>query len=134
MNIPIAGYETCSYGRFTFKQYIAAGAVHFVQPDIAWSVGLTECIKTAHMASAWNLPVAPHIHGSAVAVAAGLHYLAAIPNGYLAEIVYPAHPLIGDLVDHVLDVNQDGEVRLPDRPELGIELNPKTVEKYQIGR
>lgn len=134
VNIPIAGYETCSYGRFIFKEYIAAGAVHFVQPDIAWSGGLTESIKIAHVASAWNLPVAPHIHGSAVAVAAGLHYLAAIPNGTLAEIVYPAHPLIGDLVDHVLEVNQDGEVRLPDKPGLGIELNPKVVGKYRIDR
>jgi L-alanine-DL-glutamate epimerase-like enolase superfamily enzyme len=134
VDIPIAGYETCSYGRFTFKQYIAARAVHFVQPDIAWSGGLTECIKIAHMASAWNLPVAPHIHGSAVAVAAGLHYLAAIPNGTLAEIVYPAHPLIGDLVGHVFDVNQEGEVRLPDKPGLGIELNPKIIEKYRIDR
>ncbi len=33
--IPIAGYETCSYGTVSFRDYIAARAVHFVQPDVA---------------------------------------------------------------------------------------------------
>lgn len=134
VNIAIAGYETCSYGRFSFKDYIIAGAIHFVQPDIAWSGGLTECLKIAHLAQAWNLPVAPHIHGSAGVVAASLHFLAAIPNGTMAETVFPAHPLMGDLVEHVLDVNKDGNIVLTDKPGLGIELNPKVVEKYRIDK
>jgi L-alanine-DL-glutamate epimerase-like enolase superfamily enzyme len=39
---------------------------------------------------------------------------------------------MGDLVDHVLEVNHDGGVRLPDKPGLGIELNPTVVGKYRI--
>ena len=69
VSIPVAGYETCSYGLVDFQRYISHRAVHFVQPDVAWSGGLTECLKIAHIAQAANLPVAPHIHGSAVAVA-----------------------------------------------------------------
>lgn len=132
LKVAVAGYETCSYGRFSFKEYITAGAIHFVQPDVAWVGGLTESMKIAHLASVWNLPVAPHIHGSAIAVAAALHYLAAIPNATIAETVYPYHPLMGDLVDHVLDVNKDGNIVLSDKPGLGIELNKKVIEKYQI--
>ncbi len=69
------------------------------------------------MANARNLPVAPYIHGSAVPVAAALDYLVAIPNGTLADIVYPTRPFTGDLVDHVLEVNQHGELRLRDFPK-----------------
>jgi len=134
LDIAVAGYETCSYGRFSFKDYITAGAVHFVQPDVAWSGGLTESMKIAHLASAWNLPVAPHIHGAGVVVAASLHYLAAIPNATLAETVHPAHPLMGDLIDHVLDINKEGNVVLSDKPGLGIELNPKVIEKYRVDK
>jgi L-alanine-DL-glutamate epimerase-like enolase superfamily enzyme len=130
--IPVAGYETCSYGRVSFRDYIAARAVHFVQPDVAWAGGLTECLKIAHMAQAWNLPFAPHIHGSAVAVAAAVHLLGAVPNGSMAEMVFPAHPLMADLVKDPLLVDATGSIELNDRPGLGLELNPEIVAKYRV--
>lgn len=130
--IPIAGYETCSYGKVSFRDYIAARAVHFVQPDVAWSGGLTEALKIAHLAQTWNLPVAPHIHGSAVAVAAAVHLLGAIPNASMAEMVFPAHPLMGDLVRETLVVDRTGHIELSERSGLGIELDPRVVAKYRI--
>jgi D-galactarolactone cycloisomerase len=130
--IPIAGYETCSYGRYAFRDYIAARAIHFVQPDVAWAGGLSETLKIAHLAQAWNLPVAPHIHGSAVAVAAAVHLLGALPNASMAEMVFPAHPLMAELAREPLVVGADGHVELPERPGLGIELDPRIVAKYRV--
>jgi L-alanine-DL-glutamate epimerase-like enolase superfamily enzyme len=130
--IPIAGYETCSYGRVAFRDYILARAVHFVQPDVAWAGGLTESLKIAHMAQAFHLPLAPHIHGSAVAVAAALHLLGAVPNASLAEMVFPAHPLMAELVKEPLVVDATGHIELSDRPGLGLELDPKVVAKYRV--
>jgi L-alanine-DL-glutamate epimerase-like enolase superfamily enzyme len=131
-SIPVAGYETCSYGRVAFRDYIAARAVHFVQPDVAWAGGLTESLKIAHMAQAWNLPLAPHIHGSAVAVAAAVHLLGAIPNGSLAEMVFPAHALMAELVTEPLVVDGTGHITLSDRPGLGLELDPRVVAKCRV--
>jgi L-alanine-DL-glutamate epimerase-like enolase superfamily enzyme len=130
--IPVAGYETCSYGRVAFREYITARAIHFVQPDVAWSGGLTETLKIAHLAQAWNLPVTPHIHGSAVAVAAGVHLLGAIPNASLAEMVFPAHPLMDELVREPLVVDRTGHVELSERPGLGIDLSPRVIAKYRV--
>ncbi len=132
VTIPVAGYETCSYGRVGFRDYIAARAIHFVQPDVAWSGGLTETLKIAHLAQAWNLPVAPHIHGSAVAVAAGMHLLGAIPNASMAEMVFPGHPLMDELVREPLLVDRTGHVELSERPGLGIELDPRVIDKYRV--
>ena len=132
--IPVAGYETCSYGKVSFRDYIVARAVHFVQPDVAWAGGLTESLKIAHLAQVWNLPLAPHIHGSAVAVAAALHLLGAVSNASLAEMVFPAHPLMSDLVREPLVVDRTGHIELPERPGLGMELDSKVVAKYRVDR
>jgi L-alanine-DL-glutamate epimerase-like enolase superfamily enzyme len=131
-SIAIAGYETCSYGIVDFARYISARAVHFVQPDVAWAGGLTESLKIAHLAQAANLPIAPHIHGSAVAVAAGLHLLGAVRNGSMAETVFPAHELMTDLVREPLNLDPaSGEIELSERPGLGIELDAETVERFR---
>jgi L-alanine-DL-glutamate epimerase-like enolase superfamily enzyme len=130
--IPVAGYETCAYGKVSFREYISAGAVHFVQPDVTWSGGLTEALKIAHLAQVWNLPVAPHIHGSAVAVAAAVHLLGAIPNASMAEMVFPGHPLMEELVREPFAVDRTGHIELSDRPGLGIELDPRVVNKYRV--
>jgi D-galactarolactone cycloisomerase len=132
VNIAIAGYETCSYGIVDFNDYIKARAVHFVQPDVAWAGGLTESLKIAHMAQAANMPIAPHIHGSAVAVAAAVHLLGAVRNGSMAETVYPAHALMTELVKEPFNVDRKGEIELPETPGLGIELDPKVVKKYRV--
>jgi D-galactarolactone cycloisomerase len=130
--MPVAGYETCTYGRVGFREYIAARAVHFVQPDVAWAGGLTESLKIAHLAQAWNLPVAPHIHGSAVAVAAAVHLLGALPNASMAEMVFPAHPLMAELVREPLVVDRTGHIELTDRPGLGVELDPAVVARFRV--
>jgi len=131
-SIAIAGYETCSYGIVDFARYISARAVHFVQPDVAWAGGLTESLKIAHLAQAAHLPIAPHIHGSAVAVAAGLHLLGAVRNGSMAETVFPAHELMTDLVREPLTLDPaSGKIELSERPGLGIELDAETVERFR---
>jgi L-alanine-DL-glutamate epimerase-like enolase superfamily enzyme len=134
VGIPVAGYETCSYGIVAFRDYLAARAIHFVQPDVAWAGGLTECLKIAHLAQAANLPLAPHIHGSAVAVAAAVHLLGAVRNGSMAEMVFPAHPLMADLVREPLTVDATGHIELSDRPGLGLTLDPQVVKRYRVDR
>ena len=106
--------------------------MHFVQPDVAWAGGLTETLKIAYMAQAANLPIAPHIHGSAVAVAAAVHLLGAVRNGSMAETVFPAHALMNELVKEPLLVDKKGDITLSERPGLGIELDPKVVKKYRV--
>jgi len=109
-----------------------ARAVHFVRPDVAWAGDLTEALKIAYPAQAWNLPFAPHIHGSAVAVAAAVHILGAIPNASMAETVFPAHPLMADLVKEPLAMDSSGYTTLTDRPGLGLKLDPGVLAKYRV--
>lgn len=57
--IPIALGEQL-YSLDSFKAFVAAGAVHYVQPDVTRLGGITEYIQVADLAHAFRLPVAPH--------------------------------------------------------------------------
>ena len=58
-SIPIALGETL-YTADAFNAFLAAGAVHFVQPDVTRVGGITEFIQIANTAQSHRLPVGPH--------------------------------------------------------------------------
>ena len=57
--IPIALGEQL-YSLDAFRAFVAAGAVHYVQPDTTRLGGVSEYIEVANLARAFRLPVAPH--------------------------------------------------------------------------
>jgi L-alanine-DL-glutamate epimerase-like enolase superfamily enzyme len=44
-----------------FRDFIHAGAVHYVQPDVVRLAGVTEFWQVADMARCYSLPVVPHV-------------------------------------------------------------------------
>ncbi|HEU0215479.1 MAG TPA: mandelate racemase/muconate lactonizing enzyme family protein, partial [Stellaceae bacterium] len=129
---PIAGYET-ELGLYGFRELISRGAVDIVQPDLAWSGGFSECRRIAALAEAHHLMVAPHAFASAVTLAASLHFAASIPNGLVLEFDQNPNGLRDELLVEPLAIDGDGMIRLPERPGLGIELDPAAVERYRTG-
>jgi len=127
----IAGYET-EIGLYGFRELIIRGAVDIVQPDIAWAGGFTECRRIAALAHAYNLMVAPHAFSSAITLVAAIHLLASIPNGLILEFDQNPNALRQELLKEPITVDREGFVTLPDRPGLGVELDPATVEKYRV--
>ena len=57
--VPVALGEQL-YTQDAFAQFIAQGAVHWVQPDVTRLAGITETIRVADLAHANRLPIAPH--------------------------------------------------------------------------
>lgn len=49
------------YHSSAFRDFIHAGAVHYVQPDVVRLAGITEFLQVADMAHCYDLPVAPHV-------------------------------------------------------------------------
>ena len=129
---PISGYET-ENGLYNFRQLIDRGAVDIVQPDIAWSGGFSEGRRIAVYAQAHHKMVAPHAFAGAVLLVASLHFAAAIPNGLLLEWDQNPNELRDELFKEPLRLEPDGMVKLPERPGLGIELDPSAVERYRTG-
>jgi D-galactarolactone cycloisomerase len=127
----IAGYET-EVGLYGFRELIARRAVDIVQPDIAWAGGFTECRRIAALAHAYNMMVAPHAFSSALTLVAAMHLLASIPNGLILEFDQNPNALRQDLLKEPIGTDGRGRIALPERPGLGVELDPAAVEKYRV--
>jgi L-alanine-DL-glutamate epimerase-like enolase superfamily enzyme len=127
---PIAGYET-EVGLYGFRELITRGAVDIVQPDLAWSGGFSECRRIAALAQAHHLMVAPHSFAGAVLLAASLHFAASIPNALALEFDQNPNGLRDELLKEPFAIDRDGMMRLPERPGLGIDLDPAAVARYR---
>jgi L-alanine-DL-glutamate epimerase-like enolase superfamily enzyme len=60
-----------------------------------------------------------------------MHLLASIPNGLLLEFDQNPHGLREELLKEPIQPDADGYVTLPERPGLGVELDPAAVERYR---
>jgi L-alanine-DL-glutamate epimerase-like enolase superfamily enzyme len=126
ISIPVATGEH-EYTRFGFRDLITAGAADVLQPDVGRVGGVTEWLKIAHLAAAFNLPVAPHAYALL-----HLHPAMATPNLMVVELLdIEWDPMTKWLIDPPQP--EDGYWRPdPDRPGNGIQLNPHAVKKYAI--
>jgi len=116
---------------YWIDELIARGAVDIVQPDLAWSGGFSECRRIAAFAQAHHRMVAPHAFAGAVLLAASLHFIAAIPNGLVLEFDQNPNGLRDELLKEPIRIDNDGMIRLPERPGLGIELDRAAIERYR---
>lgn len=130
IDIPVCGYETEATA-YAFRELISKGAVDIVQQDVSWSGGFTECRRVADIAYAWGLRCIPHSFGSAVTVAANLHFLASLPNGDIFEFDQNPNDLRDKLLINPIQIDIDGYITIPEKPGLGIELSPESVEQYR---
>lgn len=128
-DIPIAAGES-EFTRFDFRDLLEARAVDILQPDLAIAGGITEGARIAALAGAYQKRVAPHLWGSALLFAAGLHLAAATPACTILEYSLGFNPMLHDLVEESFPV-QDGRIAIPDRPGLGVTVRPEFVERYR---
>ncbi len=131
LTTPVSGYET-ETGLPGFRELITRQAVDIVQPDVIWSGGITECRKIAALAQAYHLPVIPHVFSSAVSTIANMHFIASISNGSWLEWDQNPNALRSELFEEPLTLDNQGRVRLPERPGLGVKLNETTIDRYRV--
>jgi L-alanine-DL-glutamate epimerase-like enolase superfamily enzyme len=125
--IPLSGAEH-EYTRWGFKRFIDAGALDVLQPDIYWAGGLSEVLKIAAYASVHDLMVIPHGHSTP----AGLHFsLAQSPLlTPLQEYLVKWNAINQHFLAHPL-VPEDGMLRVPTQPGLGMALDPAKIEAQE---
>ncbi len=127
--IPIAAGES-EFTRFDFRDLLEARAVDILQPDLAITGGLTEGVRIAALAGAYQKEVAPHLWGSALLFSAGLHLAAACPSCTILEYSLGFNPMLHDLVEESFPV-VDGRIAISDRPGLGVTVRREFVDQYR---
>ncbi len=129
-DIPIAAGES-EQTRFAFREMLEARAVDVLQPDPAIAGGLTEVRTIAGLAASQGLTVAPHLWGSAILFATGLHLCVSTPCATILEYSRGHNPLLNELVEEDIAL-EDGHVLVPTGPGLGLTLKRDFVERVRV--
>jgi L-rhamnonate dehydratase len=110
------------YTRFGFRRLIEERTLDIVQPDVMWVGGMTEMLRIAAHASAYEVPVVPHGSGpysyhfiTSQTGPAFCEYVAASADGRAIQ------PVFGSLFTGE-QMPQNGKIRLTDAPGFGMEL------------
>jgi L-alanine-DL-glutamate epimerase-like enolase superfamily enzyme len=124
-DIPIAGGEN-NVGAHEFRLLIDQECYDVVQPEATVSGGLSMLRTIAGYAEMRGKLCVPHHGANGVGLAAHLQLSAASPNSPYVELVQEPPELTATafqgLITTPLLPDDNGDVRLPDQPGLGVEL------------
>jgi L-alanine-DL-glutamate epimerase-like enolase superfamily enzyme len=99
---------------------LEARSVDIVMVDMLRAGGMTQWIKIAGMAEAFNLPIVNHL-----APEISVHLVAAVPNGLTVEFMPWSSKLFEETPQPV-----KGELTVPDKPGLGLKFDQTALKKY----
>jgi len=118
-------------GRLAFARLINESRVDIIQPDISRCGGLTEAKKIAAMAADNNITIVPHAFKTGILVAASIQLIASLPYVPFLEFSVTESAIRKELLLKPF-VQKDGFVEVPQKPGLGIEINPEVIKKYAV--
>lgn len=120
--------------RFEFLDLMDRGKVDVAQPDVGRVGGLTEARRVCELAAERGRLIVPHCWKTGIGIAASAHLSAATAHCPYIEFL-PAQlaesALRRELVRDELQM-VDGEIPLPQKPGLGIELNYDALKKFRV--
>jgi D-galactarolactone cycloisomerase len=139
LDMAVAGGEN-EFTRWGFRDLVVRKAMDIVQPDVCAAGGISECRKIATLASAHGVECVPHAWGSAIGLAATLHFLASLPDQPpsfrpmppLLEFEQCENPFRDHLSLEPIKLER-GKVQIPTGPGLGIEIDRSVLDRYRVG-
>ena len=100
-----------------------------MQPDVTKVGGISEERRVGWMADEHDVRFIPHGWNTAIGLAADMHLAAAFPRTDLVEYI-DGSPYVDELVAEPWRLDADGMLAIPDRPGLGIRLDPDAIARY----
>jgi L-alanine-DL-glutamate epimerase-like enolase superfamily enzyme len=121
LKTPIAGGEYL-WGIQPHRQMIQMHSVDIVMIDLVRVGGVSQFMKVAGMAEAFNLPVVSHVMPEML-----VHVIAACPNGLTVEYM----PWMLKLYEETPAIDK-GELVLTDKPGFGLKFDEKVITKFKV--
>jgi D-arabinonate dehydratase/D-galactarolactone cycloisomerase len=132
LNLPVA--SDLVYNRWQVRDLLRVGGVDVVQPDLCRAGGITGCKRIAELADAFHKAATPHVSiGSAIHFAASVHLASTLPNQTIMEFWYGENSLGNGLLETPLAL-EDGYLRVPKGPGLGIEIDEAKLRRWEVDR
>ena len=123
VDVNIAGGEF-NNGVHHFREFVEHGSLDVLQPDAALATGIRGAVDVARTAERRGLQFVPHTWTNAVGFAANLHVMTAVDSPWCEYRMEP--PWTPDVWSFMLEdgfEHDDGTIRAPDAPGLGIEVD-----------
>ena len=118
--------------RWQLRYFIENGSARIVMPDLIWTGGISETHKIAILASAHQVPVAPHDATGPVNIFACGHICLSAANAMIQEHVPSFYKgWYNDFVDPNLDI-RDGLLHAPEAPGMGTRLKAGVRERSDV--
>lgn len=125
-----AGETECT--RWQFESRLSRRAVDVILPDVCRAGGISEGRRIATVASLHNMRWAAHVSmGTSIHVAAAAHLAAASANFLIFEFSSTPNPIGECLLTAPLHP-EDGLLRVPDGPGLGITLDDERLAAHLL--
>lgn len=126
-SIPVAAGQMDGH-RWRLRELVDRHAVDILQPNVCYCGGYTEAVKVAHLAQAFNLPVAngggwPHFN---------MHLYAGVLNGWRVEF-HLGMTQVGNQIFPDAPAPADDRIVLPSAPGLGMKVDHDFLDETQIG-
>ena len=140
----ISGGEA-EFGRWGWRAILENRGLDIAQPEVCALGGISEYSRVLALCHAHFTPVINHVWGSAIAVATNLHLLAAMPP--MPGGLNPWEPMLefdtthnsfrDELLTEALDIQgqvaaNDGYVRIPQGPGLGVEPDRAFIKRFAL--
>jgi len=128
---PIAAAERLMT-RYQHRRFIESPAARISMPDLTWTGGISEVKKIAILASAHQMPIAPHDCVGPVNMLACAHIAMATPNVMIMEYNRAMH--LGwyrDFIEPDFEI-KDGYLMAPTEPGLGTHLKSSVMERKDV--
>ena len=120
LDTPIASGET-EYTRYGFRQMLELKSADILMPDLQRVGGVTEFVKVAHMAEAYDVPVSSHLFSEM-----SLQVLGGLANAMYLEYM----PWFSSLYNEAI-VFHAGSAVVPERPGWGFTFNKDYIKSLQ---
>jgi L-alanine-DL-glutamate epimerase-like enolase superfamily enzyme len=129
--VKLAGGEA-AHNVYMARHTIDYGKVGFIQIDCGRIGGIGPAKTIADYAAQRGVTYVNHTFTSHLALSASLQPYAGLRDHVICE--YPAAPkkLAQDIAANPILRDADGEISLPDRPGLGIEIDTRAITKYLV--
>jgi L-alanine-DL-glutamate epimerase-like enolase superfamily enzyme len=121
LSTPVAAGEYV-YGLVPFRHMLEHRSVDIVMVDVLRAGGISQWVKIAGMAEAFNLPIVNHLCPEI-----SVHLVAAVPNGLTVEYMPWSSKLWREVPQPL-----KGELTVPDKPGLGLEFDPDALRRYGV--
>ena len=121
LDMPVVVGENVAWKR-GHRELFERRATDIAMIDVQAVGGVTEWMKTAAMAEAFNLPVVSHLFDEF-----SLHLVAAVPNGTWTE-----HMPWWEAIYQDPPQPSNGWIKVPQTPGIGFELDRAAMAKFRI--